>query len=538
MPRTVRRASKIAAYVASGALVVSGTILAVGPAQAVADTDPVGVDTGAQWLTGQLKNGIVHNDQYNFDDIGLTADIAYGLDAVGGQDAKVAQILDAIEPRAHDEWYTNTYNGVTTTYSGSIAKLLVLVQQTGGTPTSFGNHDLVSLLDARVSTASPSAGRLENVNDDFGDANTIGQAYAAHGLDVADASHAASARTFLLEQQCSSGYFRLLFTPDKAAANQSCVEGTDEPDTDATAIAILQLKSQSANGYVAAALTKAKSWLAGQQKSDGSFGGGTSTEASNANSTGLAAQALGGTADSAQAAQWLRSHQVTGYDVCNQLIRQRGAIAYDDSGLAAGRNDGIVKETQDQWRRASAQALAGLSYLPQDPTPSSPALSVPSGYLKAGSSQVLTTRGVRSGDRLCLSGPRTAISGTAPGTTWSNKVKLPSSTGTARYAVRDTAGHADVASAKVLGKKTLTLRRSKYQVKRSHVVYITIAGLAPGEIGRIDYRGSIVRRGAASAKGELTAKFRVGRSLGRKTVTGYGQFTDIRKGTKVIKVVR
>lgn len=537
MRGTARRTSRIAAYAASGALALSGTLLAVAPAQAVGD-DPIGVDTGAVWLAGQLKNGIVHNDQYDFDDIGLSADFAYGLDAVGGHDTRVDQIVDAIEPRAHDEWYTSTYQNRTTTYAGSIAKLLVLVQQTGGTPTSYGNQNLVTLLNARVATTSPIAGRLENVNDDFGDANTIGQAYAAHGLTTASASRAAAATTFLLKQQCSSGYFRLLFNSDKTASGQSCVNGTDDPDTDATAIAILQLQSQSGNNTVSTAIASARTWLAAQQKSDGSFGGGTSTEASNANSTGLAAQALNGTADSAQAAQWLRAHQVTGYDTCNDLKGDRGAIAYDDAGLAAGRNDGIVATTQDQWRRASAQALAGLVHLPVDSTPSDPALSAPSGFLKAGTNQVLTTSGVLSGDQLCLSGPGTAIAGTAAGTTWKQTVKLPTSTGAARYAVRDTAGHAAVASAKVLGKKTLTLRRSKYEVARSHTVYITIAGLQPGEIGRIDYRGKIVKRAAASSKGELTAKFDVGTSLGQKTVTGYGQFTDIRKGTKVIKVVR
>ena len=537
MRASTRKTSRIAAYVVSGALAVSGTLLAGTPAQAVA-YDPVGIDTGAVWLSSQLKNGIVHNDQYDFDDIGLTADFAYGLDAIGGHDARVDQILDAIEPRAHDEWYTSTYQNVTTTYAGSVAKLLVLVQQTAGTPTSYGGQNLVTLLNARVATSSPIVGRLENLNDSFGDANTIGQAYAAHGLATAGASNAEEATSFLLDQQCSSGYFRLLFNSSKSDSDQSCVNGTDDPDTDATAIAILQLQSQSGNATVNTAITKAKTWLASQQKSDGSFGGGTSTEGSNANSTGLAAQALGGTADSSQAAQWLRDHQATGYDACNKLIGDRGAIAYDDAGLAAGRSDGIVATTQDQWRRASAQAVAGLADLPQDSTPSNPSLSVPSGFQKGGTSQVLTTSGVLTGDQLCLSGPRTAITGTAAGTTWKQTVKLPTTTGGARYAVRDKAGHADVAEVKVLGKKTLTLRRSKYEVTRSHTVYITIAGLQPGEIGRIDYRGSIVKRAAASSKGELTAKFNVGTSLGRKTVTGYGQFTDIRKGTKVIKVVR
>jgi hypothetical protein len=537
MRGSTRRATRVAAYVASGALAVTGTILAVSPAEAAPTYDSIGVDSGARWLAGQLTNGIVHNDAFDFDDIALSADFAFGLDAVGGQDAKVDAIVDAIEPKAHDGWYTNTYQGETTTYAGSIAKLLVLVQQTGGTPASFGGHNLVTLLDDQVATAAPIAGRLENTNDQYGDANTIGQAYAAHGLKTASSANTAAVTSFLLEQQCSSGYFRLNFNPSKSAADQSCVDGTSTPDTDATAIAILQLESQKADSAVSLAITKAKTWLAGQQKSDGSFGGGTSTEASNSNSTGLAALALGGT-DSEEAARWLRSRQVTGYNTCDKLSNQRGAVAYGNSGFADGRADGITSKTRDEWRRSTAQALPGLMHLVADDTPSSPSLSAASGYLKAGSRRILTTRGVRSGDHLCLTGPRTSTKGTASGTTWKHTVTLPAGTADRRYAVRDTAGHADAVVVKVLGAKTLPMRRSKYEVKRSHVVYVTIAGLAPGEIARIDYRGSIVRRGAASAKGEFTARFHVGRSLGKKTVTGYGQFTDIRRGQKVIKVVR
>ena len=40
----------------------------------------------------------------------------------------------------------------------------------------------------RTAGSAPIAGRIENLNDDFGDANVIGQAYAAHGLAVASSA--------------------------------------------------------------------------------------------------------------------------------------------------------------------------------------------------------------------------------------------------------------------------------------------------------------------------------------------------------------
>ncbi len=157
MRGNARRASRIAAYVASGALAISGaitsTILAVTPADA-ATHDPIGVNKGATWLQGQLTNGIVHNNQFNFDDIGLTVDFALALDAIGGRDAAVDDIVETVEPRARGEWYTSTFEGVTTTYSGSVAKALVLAQETGSDPTSFGGRNLVSTLEARTASAA------------------------------------------------------------------------------------------------------------------------------------------------------------------------------------------------------------------------------------------------------------------------------------------------------------------------------------------------------------------------------------------------
>lgn len=542
MRSSAPRGRRIGAYVASAVLTLSGSlsgaVLAAGPADAVLAHDPTGVDQGAGWLSAQLDGGVVHNDRYDFDDLGLTADIALALDAVGGHEQEVGDVVDALEPRAHDEWYTSTFHDVTTTYAGSLAKMLVLAQVAGADPTSFGGQDLVTLLGERVATAAPITGRIENENDDFGDANTIGQAYAARGLAAAGASQASDALDFLLEQQCSSGYFRLGFTADKTDPDQSCTDGADDPDTDATAIAVLELAPQSADGAVAAAISKARAWLVDQQQDDGSFGGGTTTEAPNANSTGLAAWALGDGPQAQRAAQWLRAHQVSYFDVCDRLHGERGAVAYDDSALSDGRADGISTGAQDQWRRASAQAVPGLAYLPQDATPADPELSGPDVYLKAGAHPYLTVTGVHAGDRLCLNGVGALAQGTATGSTWRTAVTLPAGTRTRGYGVRDADGHVAITSVKVLGRRKLTVTRTPGRVGRSHQVTVAARGLAPHEYARIFYGRSLVRSGQASSSGNLVARFDSGRSLGWKRIRAYGRFPDIRKGATTVKVVR
>ena len=76
-----------------------------------------GVTIGADWLTGQLTGGVLHNDQYDFDDYGLTIDAGLSLSAVTGHDTTVGSISDAIA--AHIGDYI-AYPGHT--LAGSIAK--------------------------------------------------------------------------------------------------------------------------------------------------------------------------------------------------------------------------------------------------------------------------------------------------------------------------------------------------------------------------------------------------------------------------------
>ncbi|MGZ5400295.1 MAG: hypothetical protein ACXWDM_09795 [Nocardioides sp.] len=331
------------------------------PAQAAPD------DLGARWLERQLTDGLVHNDQFDFDDYGLTADVALGLDAIGGQRATVRGIGNALAPHVNS-WTTGVDFGSDDIYAGSVAKAVVLAQAAGKDPRAFGGVDLVERLEGLVSDESPTVGRIEDQGaDDF--SNTIGQSFALTGLAAAGSRRTAGVRRFLLLQQCDAGWFRLNFSR-QAKLEQGCEFGskaTRKRDTDVTALAVLALDSLPKQGRrVRAAVDNATDWLVRTQRRNGSFGGGPATQGSNANSTGLAAWALGevGACSAARVAgAWVQGLQLRGDLSGTEYAGEKGAIAYNGAAHRAGETDGITTETRDQWRRTSAQAVPGLNVL-------------------------------------------------------------------------------------------------------------------------------------------------------------------------------
>jgi hypothetical protein len=359
MHRILRRGALLAFVGAASVLLSTVT---VAPAHAAG---PSRADRSASWLVDQLTAGLVHDDQYGYDDYGLTLDVAFGLQAIGVQPTALADIDTALESNVAS--YTGFGSEV---YAGPTAKLLVFAQTRGDDATAYGGYNLVQRLNRRVSTTAPIRGRIVD-RSQYGDyANTLGQAYAAHALKNAGSFKADRAVHFLLKQQCSEGYFRLNFAKKKARRDQTCDGGnprtTSAPDTDATAVAVLQLKaSKGKNRATRRAIRKAVRWLEQHQRRNGAFGGGTSTEGVNTNSTGLAGWALGAhgaCGEARAAARWVAKWQVAP-DGPTKLRTDVGAIAYDRAGWSAGRKQGITDGTRDQWRRASAQAAPALGNL-------------------------------------------------------------------------------------------------------------------------------------------------------------------------------
>src|SRR5262245_16207593 len=232
---SVRRAGSALVASALTASLVAGAA----PAHAVSPTSPAG--RGAGWLSGQLNGQhLIHNGQFDFDDYGLSIDTAFALGAIGGHKKDVAGVLKALSQHV-DSYTTGVDFGSPAVFSGAVAKLLVLAQDTGGHARSFGGVNVIRRLEQRVITSGPSKGRIQDVEDPpnmiTDSANVAGQIFAVRGLQKANSSKAPSALKFLLQQQCRQGFFRLDFNSDKSAANQGCTRKRDA-DTDVTALAV------------------------------------------------------------------------------------------------------------------------------------------------------------------------------------------------------------------------------------------------------------------------------------------------------------
>ena len=316
----------------------------------------------AGWLAGQLDGGVAVNEQYDFNDYGLSIDTGLALRAQGLKARKVSKISAAMAEAVDSYTTGGEPEGA---YSGATAKLASFVVRTGGDPDAFGGVDLVERLEGLVSTEAPTTGRLQD-RSTYGDfANSIGQAFAAHALHAVGSEQAAPVTSYLLQQQCEAGYFRLSFSP-AAAPDQGCDAAPGDPDqgADVTALVVLNLLEVAApSAEVVAAIDDATAWLVAQQSDGGAFGGGADAGV-NSNSTGLAGWALGeaGMCGKAQeAARWVKKQQAGARD--KALGVEKGAIAYDRAAFLTGKKKGITEQTRDQWHRATAQAAPALENL-------------------------------------------------------------------------------------------------------------------------------------------------------------------------------
>jgi hypothetical protein len=512
---TLRRA---AALSAGAALVLTG--LASAPAHA--DATPAG-SAATTWLAGELTNGVIHDNANDFDDYGLSIDVA--LAALSSGNTTVAdQVRGAVAAHLNDYITGEAFGDAGSTYAGAAAKALVLAQRTGATPTSFGGVDLVS----RVESVTGASGRIADVSS-FGDyANSIGQSLAVQGLTAANRPKGSAATAFLLKQQCPAGFFRLALGDAQCADNSA-------PDTDVTAFAVLALQGRLGDPAVQAAVTRAVAWLKTTQAGDGSFGGGGTTEAANTNSTGLAAAALGAgceVASADRAAAYVRRFQV-GAGTTGPLSTEVGAIAYDQAARTQAQTQGITDATADQWRRATAQAALGLVWdASAQPTVS---LQGPKGPVKAGSRTYVTVTGASAGERICLSdGTRSwALDGvdgplTVP-------VDLPRTGGPVTLTATTGPGAATTTLTS-LAKAKLKTKVAK-KVTQGAKAVVTTKKLAAKEKVKVLVDGKLVAKGKANAKGFFRGVFKARLALGKHTLKVVGQFGN-RKGTATFTVVR
>jgi hypothetical protein len=361
MNRHVRRALLGLTSVATSTALVAGAGFSAPASAAVSPQSKAAVD----WIAGELDNGIVHNEQFDFDDIGLTLDVLLGYHELKARPAVRELVVDAVEQ--HADAYVGTG---TESYAAQLGKLLTAVQQEGVRPSQYGSGNYLKRLQDRIRTKGKQAGRAVDASDFGNFTKTIGQSYVVQAFALAGrGKYLRPTTAFLLKQQCKAGFFREDVVSKDFTCDTGRAKGQSAASVDATAIAVMGLEAARRAGVKGLGddIRDARTWLVKRQRANGSFvGNGTP----NSNTTGLAAWVLADSKAKAheraalKAARWIRALQVTaGNAGGTPLAGDRGAVAYDAAAFRAGRTDGIDTLTEDQWRRATAQAMVGLDAL-------------------------------------------------------------------------------------------------------------------------------------------------------------------------------
>lgn len=518
MSRMSRRVSTGLAAALVGAALVAPAITST--AQAAPGPQAF---SSAKWLEDQLTDGLVYNEQFMFNDFGLSLDVFFALEALDTRPNTRASILDAFDTQGAD--YVAGFGGQ---YAGSYGKLATAYQLAGRPTGNVDGLDLIANLEGLVVTADTAEqGRGKDTPTDF--SNAIGQSFVVRALDGAGSDLADEATAFLLKQQCADGFFRVPLS--EGDGTFSC-DGAENPtpSVDATAFAVTAL---SQVGGQDAAVADALDWLEANQNEDGSFG---DAGVANSNSSGLAAGVLAATgrADAADSgAAFVSTLLATSVSAGGSALADEvGAIAFNAAAFEAGKAEGITVETRDQWIRATTQAAIGLDAL------RGLTVVVPDGYVGAGTEAKVKVTGLEAGEQFTvLVGGGSSVTGVMPAT-GAGKVTVDVPGGTKQRPVtvignriaRQGDGTLDV-----LGKADLQVKLAKERVAKRATQDVTVRDLAPGEKVVVRYAGDRVDKGKANDNGVFRTSFKVGAKSGQKKVVAVGEF-DNRTGSKVFRV--
>ncbi|WP_370328462.1 cell wall-binding repeat-containing protein [Euzebya sp.] len=276
-----------------------------------ADLDAAEAAAG-DWLVGQYEGGAVTGG-------GALADLIFAL--TGAEAAP-----PTVDAAAADlEAAVTAYVDAGGEDEGTLAKALLAVEVAGGDGGDVGGTDLEAALRDLEQADGADAGRIA-------DASVFTQSLAVMALATTDGGAPATTVEWLAAQACPEGGFPFGPVPDTASSCEAGGTDVDDADVDTTAVAVQALGVDPAGE---AAREASVAWLLDQQADDGSLAG-------NANSTGLAAQALraagqAGAAD--DAAAYVAGLQIPAGEDDAGAIRFRGDA---DGSLFLATSQGIL----------------------------------------------------------------------------------------------------------------------------------------------------------------------------------------------------
>lgn len=259
-------------------------------------------DDAAAWIVADVAaNGHAYTP-------GMQADVVLALAATAGDRQVAEDVLADLEVET-----TSFVEPGGIVNPGAAGKVLLAVQAVRFDGNDFAGLDLEALLRGSLIPEGTNAGR-------FGTASLFNQTIATLALARTPDRAPASAGAWIAAQQC----------PDGAFSWGPCAFA----DADHTSMAV---QAMAAAGGQKEAVEAGIAWLVDHQMEDGGFNAGSGD--SNANSTGLAAQALrmgGHHAEADAAGDWVRSIQksdgsipwTAGFDSNLLMATTQGVLAF------------------------------------------------------------------------------------------------------------------------------------------------------------------------------------------------------------------
>jgi hypothetical protein len=396
--------------------------------------------TGAAYLVGRLTDGTHLESSFDdgqgnvqtFVDYGLTADLALALAGTNSQDATLAKVVGYL--RAHVGDYVDQTGVAGGPYGGAAGKLAVLAESTGQDSASFGGVDLLTVLTGNVcTTGNPDPNAFDPcsaVGDFRGAYSGASQALGVLALGRAGVAAPAPALARLVQLQCADGGFSSVLIAPGAACTS---------DVDTTGYALQALSLQPTRQ---AEVARGWQYLRSVQGDDGSWSG---TAGANANSTGLATQAVlalldkggyvgTGTGAAAVAGGSTPAGSVNGAQAAFAFLEglQRGDGGFDVSTTEAG-DDGTRTRATTQAVPALAGALLTTLLDPVTPVdpPTSTTTTSPTSTTTAPSSTTTTSPTSTATDSTTTTASPSSTSSSITGSTPPTGGSTPAGTVTA-----------------------------------------------------------------------------------------------------------
>ena len=316
----------------------------------------------------QVTKGVVHNDQYSLDDYGLSVDVALALNGVGAEGTTVQAISDRLASHIGD--YT-----VPGLRDGDVGRQHRQGGRAGpgrrGDPTSYGGKDLVAQLEDTV--GGPRAGRGADPGRrrpareecrrlrqrDRPGVRRHGP--RRRGQRRGRRRDRLPARPAVLRRLVPARLRRR-----RGASDQGCDgDKSSKPDLDATAFAVQALSADDSAQAASRVDAATPGWRSSRPRTARSGAAARPPDAEQQqhrpgrDRAGATGRHRGGGEG--------RRLGVRAPDRATARPPTRptsGAIAYDDAAQPAAEKKGITAKTSDQFRRATAQALPVLQWLP------------------------------------------------------------------------------------------------------------------------------------------------------------------------------